>query len=71
MPEADGFEVLKQVKADPRLSQACFIFLSSSIWAQEDRRRALSLGGTKFIARPIEPLQLIAEIEACLEAAGK
>ena len=71
MPEADGFEVLKRVKADPRLRPACFVFLSSSIWPQEDRRRALALGGMKFIARPIEPPQLIAEIEACLEAAGK
>jgi two-component system cell cycle response regulator len=71
MPKADGFEVLKRIKANPCLRPACFVFLSSSIWAQEDRRRALALGSMKYIARPIEPPQLIAEIEACLEAAGK
>jgi two-component system cell cycle response regulator len=71
MPEADGFEVLKRVRMDPCLRSAYFVFLSSSIWPQEDGRRALTLGGMKFIARPIEPPQLIAEIEACLKAAGK
>ncbi|MEO8802258.1 MAG: response regulator [Rudaea sp.] len=69
MPDADGFEFVRQVKADPQLASIPFVFLSSSIWGERDRARAMQLGVTRFLVRPIEPQQLLLEIAAVL--AGK
>lgn len=67
MPDTDGFEFVRQVKADPRLASIPFVFLSSSIWGERDRAKALQLGVTRFLLRPIEPQQLLLEIAAVLE----
>lgn len=66
MPEADGYQFLAALKADPKLKMIPFMLLSSTVWRETDPSLALSLGADKFVLRPIEPQQLIAEIEACL-----
>lgn len=66
MPETDGYGFLGALKADPLLKAIPFMLLSSTVWRDTDPRLALSLGADKFVLRPIEPQELIAEIEACL-----
>jgi len=66
MPEADGYDFLKAVRADPDLRAVPFAMISSTVWRDVDPGVALSLGASKFILRPIEPHKLIAEIEECL-----
>jgi two-component system cell cycle response regulator len=66
MPGADGYTLIKTVKADPQLRDIRFAFISSTIWPDRDRAMGLSLGAIKFIVRPIEPLALLVEIEDCL-----
>jgi two-component system cell cycle response regulator len=66
MPGQGGFEILRNIKEEPRLGRIPFAFLSSTVWPEADRRRALELGAAKFISRPIEPEALVAEIEAML-----
>lgn len=68
MPHQDGFTFITKLKSDARLSRVPFAFLSSSIWGEKDRLRGLDLGAVRFILRPIEPQDLLKEIEACLEA---
>lgn len=68
MPGDDGFNFVRRVKGDPRLARIPFVFISSSIWGEGDRERALSLGVTRFLLRPIEPQALINEVSACLPA---
>jgi two-component system cell cycle response regulator len=69
MPEADGYDFLKIVKADPNLSVIPFAIISSTVWRETDPALALSLGAAQFILRPIEPRELVAAVEAAL--AGK
>jgi two-component system cell cycle response regulator len=66
MPDADGYALIKSVKADPDLRRIPFAFISSTVWPDHDRRTGLALGAKKIIVRPIDPQALLAEIEDCL-----
>jgi len=66
MPDQGGFMFITRLKSDPRLSQIPFVFLSSSVWREKDRVKGLGLGALRFILRPIEPQQLLSEVEECL-----
>jgi two-component system cell cycle response regulator len=68
MPGEDGFNFIRRVKDDPRLAALPFVFISSSVWGENDRETALALGVTRFLLRPIEPHVLIDEIARCLPA---
>jgi len=67
MPNQDGLDFLRMVKADSILCNIPFVFLTSSIWGEGERSAAAALGATRFIVRPIEPRALLAEIAACLK----
>ncbi len=68
MPGENGFNFIRRVKDDPRLAALPFMFISSSVWGEDDRETALALGITRFVLRPIEPHVLIDEIARCLPA---
>jgi len=67
MPDDDGFEFIKQIRAREDLRDVPFVFLSSTAWQSKDRLRGLELGARKFILRPIEPEKLRREIEELIE----
>ena len=58
MPEVDGFEILRQLRADPHLSPIPVIVLTSST-ESNDKLRALELGATDFLAKPVDPSELV------------
>ena len=66
MVEGNGYDFIKSVKADPRLAPIPFIFITSTMMQEEDRRRGLALGADRFLTRPIDSQQLLAEIQSCL-----
>ena len=68
MPNLDGYDFLKLVKADAQLRSIPFVMISATLRADEDRNTAMKLGAVKFIPRPIEPQALLAEIEECLSS---
>ena len=70
MPNADGFEFLRAVKAVPALQHVPFIFITSTHWDDISARRALELGAERYLRRPMPPEQLIAEVRACLARAA-
>ncbi|HVQ38858.1 MAG TPA: response regulator, partial [Pyrinomonadaceae bacterium] len=65
MPLKDGFDLIEAVKADDELRKIPFVFISSTVWGDREREHGLSLGAARFIIRPIEPQDLVAEIESC------
>jgi two-component system cell cycle response regulator len=67
MSPTSGHDFLGIVKADPDLRSIPFIFISSTVWQDRDREMGLALGADRFIARPIDPEKLLAEIEQCLK----
>ncbi len=65
MPGMDGFEVCRRLKADPRVSAIPIIFLSAS-FSGDFRRRAFSLGGADFLAKPFQTEELPTYLHALL-----
>jgi CheY-like chemotaxis protein len=66
MPDEDGFVMVRKIKADQRLADIPFMFLSASSKSTDEYQQAQALGVTRFLRRPIEPQILIKEIEMCL-----
>jgi adenylate cyclase len=58
MPDVDGFDILRQVRADLHLSHIPVIVLTSST-DSNDKLRALKLGATDFLAKPVDPSELV------------
>ena len=71
MPERDGMSFLLEIKADARLCHIPFIFLSSSVWGERDSARALNMGALRFLRRPIEPMDLVREVQAIVPGPEK
>ena len=67
MPNQTGLDFLKMVKDAPALRAIPFVFLTSSVWGENERSSAVSMGAARFIVRPIEPKALLAEIATCLK----
>jgi PAS domain S-box-containing protein len=51
MPEMDGFETIKKLKADPRYKDIPVIFLTAKS-DEESERKGFSLGAVDYIAKP-------------------
>ncbi|MBF0463232.1 MAG: two-component system response regulator [Magnetococcales bacterium] len=54
MPDMDGYEVCRRLKANPATAQIPVIFVTAKI-AVEDERRGLELGAVDYITKPISP----------------
>jgi two-component system cell cycle response regulator len=67
MPGPGGFELIEEIKKDPRLKSIPFMFITSTAIDVAARQKGLALGAAKYLFRPIEPGQLLAEIEGCLD----
>ena len=65
MPEMDGFEVCKQLKADSETQHIPIIFLTARIEA-EDEVRGFELGAADYITKPINPVLVRKRVETQL-----
>ena len=63
MPEMDGFELCREVKRHPQLRKIPFVFYSATYTSSEDEEFALTLGASKFVIKPEDPVKLISIIE--------
>jgi two-component system cell cycle response regulator len=66
MSEGNGYDFIRDVKADARLACIPFVFITSSMCEREDRARGLGLGADEFLIRPIDPQQFLAVVQSCL-----
>jgi len=66
MGDGSGFELIRAVKADPRLRAIPFIFNSSSMAVESARKKGLALGAASFLFRPISHKDMLCEVKACL-----
>ena len=66
MPELDGWEATRQIKAEPGLGDVPVIALTAHAMSG-DRERALEAGCTDYHTKPIEFPQLLAQIESILK----
>jgi len=65
MPEMDGYEVLKQLKANPETDHIPVIFVSALNEA-EDETHGLELGAADYITKPIRPSIVLARLHTQL-----
>jgi class 3 adenylate cyclase len=66
MPEVDGFEVLRRLKADAALRHIPVIMISA-LDDIESVVRCVELGAEDYLPKPFDPVLLKARIGACLE----
>jgi len=69
MPEMDGFEVCRRLKADPATADIPVIFLSAKDQA-EDIIGGLELGAVDYVTKPVDPAILKARLRTHLRLAG-
>ncbi len=65
MPAMDGYEVLDQLKHDPRTRDIPVIFLTAKSDV-EDERKGLELGAVDYITKPISPPIVLARVKTQL-----
>jgi len=66
MPKMDGFELCRQIKADPELKKIPFIFYTATYVEHQDKELAMALGASRFIIKPLEPQKLMSIIQKAL-----
>jgi two-component system OmpR family response regulator len=65
MPEMDGTEVCRRLRADPRNAALPILFVSSKD-DEIDRIIGLELGGDDYVSKPFSPRELVARVRAAL-----
>jgi CheY-like chemotaxis protein len=68
MPRISGWEILKEVRADPALSDLPLIALTAHAM-QGDTEKGMEAGFDGYITKPISLATFLPQIEAALEAA--
>jgi two-component system, OmpR family, response regulator len=67
LPDLDGFEVIRQMRADGVRTPVVFLTARD---ATEDKVRGLTLGGDDYVTKPFSVEELIARIRTILRRAG-
>ncbi|OYU68338.1 MAG: hypothetical protein CFE45_43290 [Burkholderiales bacterium PBB5] len=65
MPEMDGYEVLRALRADPATATIPVVFLTA-LNGSEDEERGLMQGAVDYITKPIRPPVLLARVRTQL-----
>jgi len=66
MPEMDGFEVCRQLKAHPKTRDVAVIFVSAILDTNE-KVRGFELGAVDFVTKPFQREELLARVRTHLE----
>ena len=71
LPELDGREVLRRIKGDARTAAIPVLVLTASV-DPPLTERALRLGATRFLAKPIDSRMLVEHVDAVVgQTAGR
>jgi CheY-like chemotaxis protein len=65
IPEVSGWEATRILRADPATSEIPIIALTAHAMP-DDRERAAHVGFTAYLAKPIEPRMVVAEVRRWL-----
>jgi signal transduction histidine kinase len=66
MPDMDGIETLRRLRAEPDTARTPVLIVSASS-TPEEGRRALDAGANAFLSKPVDEQELLAEIGAQLK----
>ena len=63
IPGMNGFEVCRQVKADPSLSGIIIVMISAVYYSDEDAKKGMAMGADAYFTKPYENEVLLAKIK--------
>ncbi len=66
LPDVNGFEVCRRIKADPTTASIPVLHISARYVRDEDRSLGLISGADGYLIQPVEPLVLVASIRGLL-----
>lgn len=66
MPEMDGYEMCRQLKADARLCEIPIIFISA-LSETTNKVQAFQLGGLDYVTKPFHAAEVVARVDAHLQ----
>lgn len=67
MPEMDGFMLLRNLKKDSKTKAIPFIFYTATYSSDEDKEFGLSLGASRYLIKPVEPVEISAHIKVVIK----
>ncbi len=67
LPDIDGFEVLRRLRALPGLASIAVVAVTALAMVG-DRDRILAAGFTQYVSKPIEPESFVQQVESLLPA---
>lgn len=66
MPVMDGLKLLMRVRADEKYKDTLVMVITTE-GAEEDRKKAMRLGATEYVTKPIQAPQVIAKVRRLLK----
>ncbi|HOL48617.1 MAG TPA: response regulator, partial [bacterium] len=66
MPEIDGFEICKMLKADEKTKKIPVMFLSSKFQDIKSKVKGLDLGADDYLIKPFDNLELLARLRVLI-----
>lgn len=66
MPMMDGLKLISLIRGNARTKSVPIIIVTTE-GAEEDRKRGLALGANAYIAKPIQPSELLKTVASLLE----
>lgn len=66
MPDIDGLELCRQVRADPGLDKTKIVVVSGKAY-EIDRKRAFDMGADGYIVKPVVPDKIAGQIQRIVE----
>jgi PAS domain S-box-containing protein len=68
LPDIDGFEVCRRIRANPATATLPVVHLSAEYIRNEDRVTGLNAGADGYMVHPVEPAVLVATLQALIRA---
>lgn len=67
MPEINGYDVCRKIKADPELKSTYVIMLTAKGQVAE-QERGKEVGADEYIVKPFSPMEILAKVKSILHA---